>query len=232
MKSIDCIACSCRGDIGFPKVKARWRTRTMRLWRFTSTNITFRFRCRNRKAAVGRRAGISSMPSNAGICTVGVGSTRAFGPPLPRASSCSCHCSTTTPRCTARSVHRGAAYADEPTAGEPRPLPPIDSLLEAGKVLALNFPVGMNPGLARILGVMLKLDFQRAVLQRIPQITAQPDAGLAGSAVRLRRVPRLCDRRRNGSDGRRAHVCAVATGEADADRGHAEHQLPPVRAAG
>jgi TraM recognition site of TraD and TraG len=32
----------------------------------------------------------------------------------------------------------------------------------------------MNPGLARILGVMLKLDFQRAVLQRIPQITAQP----------------------------------------------------------
>jgi hypothetical protein len=33
----------------------------------------------------------------------------------------------------------------------------------------------MNPGLARILGVMLKLDFQRAVLQRIPQITAQPE---------------------------------------------------------
>ena len=42
-------------------------------------------------------------------------------------------------------------------------------------MLALNFPVGMNPGLARILGVMLKLDFQRAVLQRIPQITAQPE---------------------------------------------------------
>jgi type IV secretory pathway TraG/TraD family ATPase VirD4 len=32
----------------------------------------------------------------------------------------------------------------------------------------------MNPGLARILGVMLKLGFQRAVLQRIPQISAQP----------------------------------------------------------
>jgi hypothetical protein len=76
-------------------------------------------------------------------------------------------------------VHRAfcpprAAYAEEPKAGEPRPLPPLDSLMEAGKVLALNFPVGMNPGLARILGVMLKLDFQRAVLQRIPQITAQP----------------------------------------------------------
>jgi hypothetical protein len=58
--------------------------------------------------------------------------------------------------------------------GEPKPLPPIDALLESGKVLALNFPVGMNPGLARILGVMLKLDFQRAILQRIPQITAHP----------------------------------------------------------
>jgi hypothetical protein len=33
----------------------------------------------------------------------------------------------------------------------------------------------MNPGLARALGVMLKLDFQRAVLQRIPQISAHPD---------------------------------------------------------
>ena len=43
-------------------------------------------------------------------------------------------------------------------------------------MLALNFPVGMNPGLARILGVMLKLDFQRAILQRIPQITANPNA--------------------------------------------------------
>ena len=31
-------------------------------------------------------------------------------------------------------------------------------------MLALNFPVGLNPGLARILGVMLKLDFQRAIL--------------------------------------------------------------------
>jgi len=32
----------------------------------------------------------------------------------------------------------------------------------------------MNPGLARILGVMLKLDFQRVVLQRIPKIAANP----------------------------------------------------------
>jgi hypothetical protein len=46
-------------------------------------------------------------------------------------------------------------------------------LLDTGKVLALNFPVAMNPGLARIIGVMLKLDFQRAVLRRIPKMTAE-----------------------------------------------------------
>lgn len=77
-------------------------------------------------------------------------------------------------------VHRAfcpprAAYAGEPKPGEPKPLPPLDVLMESGHVLALNFPIGMNPGLARILGVMLKLDFQRAVLQRIPQITAHPE---------------------------------------------------------
>lgn len=77
-------------------------------------------------------------------------------------------------------VHRAfcpprSAYMGTLAKGEPRPLEPIDTLLDAGRVLALNFPVAMNPGLARIIGVMLKLDFQRAVLQRIPQISAQPD---------------------------------------------------------
>jgi hypothetical protein len=68
-----------------------------------------------------------------------------------------------------------SAYTEEPKPGDPRPLPALPTLLESGHVLALNFPVGMNPGLARILGVMLKLDFQRAILQRIPQISAHPE---------------------------------------------------------
>jgi hypothetical protein len=66
------------------------------------------------------------------------------------------------------------AYFGEQPPGAPKPLPPLEDLLETGRVLALNFPVGMNPGLARALGVMLKLDFQRAVLQRIPRISANP----------------------------------------------------------
>ncbi len=66
------------------------------------------------------------------------------------------------------------AYARPPKPGEPRPLPPLEDLLETGHVLGLNFPVALNPALARGLGVMLKLDFQRAVLQRIPKIAAHP----------------------------------------------------------
>jgi hypothetical protein len=62
-----------------------------------------------------------------------------------------------------------SAYAGDVKPGERRPLPPLDELLETGTVLALNFPVVMTPGLARALGVMLKLDFQRAVLKRIPR---------------------------------------------------------------
>ena len=78
-------------------------------------------------------------------------------------------------------VHRAfcpprRAYTGNLAPGEPVPLPPVDQLLDIGTVLALNFPIATNPGLARIVGVMLKLDFQRAVLNRIPKMTAQPDA--------------------------------------------------------
>ncbi len=56
-----------------------------------------------------------------------------------------------------------------------RPLPPFAELVEAGKVCALNFPVALNPGLAKDIGVMMKLDFQRALLNRIPKIEAHPE---------------------------------------------------------
>src|SRR6202163_2454181 len=64
--------------------------------------------------------------------------------------------------------------ATAPVSGR-KPLPPIATLLEQGKVIALNFPVSMNPGLARAIGVMLKMDFERAVLNRIPHISAHPN---------------------------------------------------------
>jgi TraM recognition site of TraD and TraG len=51
-----------------------------------------------------------------------------------------------------------------------KPLPSFTWLVETGKVCALNFPIGMNAGLAKALGVMMKLDFQRAVLNRVPDM--------------------------------------------------------------
>jgi hypothetical protein len=80
----------------------------------------------------------------------------------------------------APAVHRTfcpprSAYTGPLKPGEPRPLLRLEELLESGHVLALNFPVGLNPALARAVGVMLKLDFQRAVLQRIPKISAHPE---------------------------------------------------------
>ncbi len=56
-----------------------------------------------------------------------------------------------------------------------RPLPPLGELIEQGKVCAIDFPVGLNSGLARALGCMMKLDFERAVLNRIPKMRLQPD---------------------------------------------------------
>lgn len=55
------------------------------------------------------------------------------------------------------------------------PLPSFSESLEQGRVCALNFPVSMNPGLARAIGTLLKQDFQRAVLNRIPVIERNPE---------------------------------------------------------
>src|SRR6202034_2779388 len=59
-------------------------------------------------------------------------------------------------------------------------------LIEHGAVCALNFPIGMNAGLAKALGVMMKLDFERAVLNRVPKIEAHPEQ-------HFRQVLFLCD---------------------------------------
>jgi len=67
-----------------------------------------------------------------------------------------------------------------------RPLPSFSWLIEHGKLCALNFPAVMNAGLAKALGVMMKLDFERAVLNRIPQIEAHPERY-------FRQVLFLCD---------------------------------------
>ena len=66
------------------------------------------------------------------------------------------------------------------------PLPPFSELIEQGRVVALNFPVAMNPGLAKTIGTLMKQDFQRAMLNRIPKIEREPNR-------HFREVLFLCD---------------------------------------
>jgi TraM recognition site of TraD and TraG len=67
-----------------------------------------------------------------------------------------------------------------------KPLPSFSWLIEQGKVCSLNFPIAMNAGLAKALGVMMKLDFERAVLNRVSQMEAHPDK-------HFRQVMFICD---------------------------------------
>lgn len=70
--------------------------------------------------------------------------------------------------------------------GSVRILPPFSDLIEQGKVCVLNFPVAANPGLARIIGTLMKQDFERAVLNRIPRMARDPNR-------HFREVLFLCD---------------------------------------
>ena len=67
-----------------------------------------------------------------------------------------------------------------------KPLPPFSELIERGAVCALNFPLAVNPGLSRVIGTLMKQDFQRAVLNRIPRMEKVPSR-------HFREVLFLCD---------------------------------------
>ena len=64
-----------------------------------------------------------------------------------------------------------------PTTGAAllQPLPPLEELVEDGKVLALNMPAGTNPALARTIGVMLKNAWLQGLLKRPAAMKLQPN---------------------------------------------------------
>ena len=66
--------------------------------------------------------------------------------------------------------------AAPPTAGVGllRRLPDLDELIDGGKVLCLNMPAGRNPGLSRVLGVMLKQAWLQTLLRRPAQLARRP----------------------------------------------------------
>ena len=53
-------------------------------------------------------------------------------------------------------------------------LPPLDRLIESGKILALNLPAGTNPALSRAVGVMLKNACLQSLLRRPAKMKAEP----------------------------------------------------------
>jgi len=75
--------------------------------------------------------------------------------------------------CPPREAYDPVANADERYGV---PLPEMGELLEQGMVLALNFPMSANTATARAIGAMLKLDFQKAMLDRIPRMAKNPGA--------------------------------------------------------
>ena len=71
-----------------------------------------------------------------------------------------------------------AATSIPPATGGAAPitqhLPPLFELIEQGKVLALNMPAGINPALARAVGVMLKNAWLQALLMRPAKMKRSP----------------------------------------------------------
>ena len=74
--------------------------------------------------------------------------------------------------CPPKSLYDGKPCAADPTG---RVLQPFDELIESGAVVGLNFPVALNPALAKTIGTMMKIDYQRAVQLRIPRMDAHPE---------------------------------------------------------
>jgi TraM recognition site of TraD and TraG len=74
--------------------------------------------------------------------------------------------------CPPKELYEGKPYASDPKG---RVLPPFEQLIETGTVVGLNFPVALNPALAKTIGTLMKIDYQRAVLLRIPKMDAEPE---------------------------------------------------------
>ncbi len=74
--------------------------------------------------------------------------------------------------CPPKELYRGEKCVDDPNGIV---LAPFEELIEQGKIVGLNFPVALNPALAKTIGTMMKVDYQRAVQLRIPKMDAEPE---------------------------------------------------------
>jgi hypothetical protein len=74
--------------------------------------------------------------------------------------------------CPPKELYEGKRVESDPKG---RVLAPFAELIEEGKIVGLNFPVALNPALAKTIGTMMKIDYQRAVQLRIPKMEVQPE---------------------------------------------------------
>jgi hypothetical protein len=74
--------------------------------------------------------------------------------------------------CPPKELYEGRTCEADPKG---QVLPPFDELIESGRVVGLNFPVALNPALAKVIGTLMKIDYQRAVQLRIPKMDSEPN---------------------------------------------------------
>ena len=74
--------------------------------------------------------------------------------------------------CPPKELYDGKLVIGDPGA---KALPSFRELIESGKVVGLNFPEALNPALAKVIGTLMKVDYQRAVMMRIPQMDAHQE---------------------------------------------------------
>jgi hypothetical protein len=89
--------------------------------------------------------------------------------------------------CPPKELYQGRHCASDPDGIVMRP---FEELIESGKVVGLNFPVALNPALAKTIGTMMKIDYQRAMLLRIPRMDAEPEKHYRASVF-------ICDEYQN-----------------------------------
>jgi hypothetical protein len=89
--------------------------------------------------------------------------------------------------CPPKELYHGKQSASDPDGIVMRP---FEELIETGKVVGLNFPVALNPALAKTIGTMMKIDYQRAMLLRIPRMDAEPEKHYRASVF-------ICDEYQN-----------------------------------
>ena len=74
--------------------------------------------------------------------------------------------------CPPKELYEGKSVGSDPGATV---LPPFEELIESGRVVGLNFPTALNPALAKVIGTLMKVDYQRAVMLRIPEMEEHPE---------------------------------------------------------